>query len=47
MVTQIILGIITANLDGSLVQVDLVTAHQVVGYVTLGASLAGAASFLF
>ena len=47
MVTQIVLGIITANLDGSLVQVDLVTAHQVVGYVTLGASLAGAASFLF
>jgi hypothetical protein len=47
MVTQIVLGIVTASLDGRLVQVDLVTAHQVVGYVTLGASMAGAASFLF
>jgi hypothetical protein len=36
-----VLGLMTANAEGQLRQVDLVTAHQVVGYATLGAVGAG------
>lgn len=41
MLTQVVLGLVTANAEGQLRQVDLVTAHQVVGYATLGAVGAG------
>ncbi|MGZ3460522.1 MAG: hypothetical protein ACXU86_18700 [Archangium sp.] len=47
MLTQVVLGIVTANKEGQLSQVDLVTAHQIVGYATLGAVGAGALVIVF
>lgn len=47
MLTQVALGIATGNLEGKLSQVDLATAHQVVGYATLGALSAGALMIVF
>ncbi|WP_375769044.1 hypothetical protein NR798_46495 [Archangium gephyra] len=47
MLTQVVLGIVTGNHEGKLSQVDLVTAHQVVGYATLGAVGAGALMIVF
>jgi hypothetical protein len=47
MLTQVVLGIVTANSEGQLSQVDLVAAHQVIGYATLGAVGAGALMIVF
>lgn len=47
MVTQAILGIAATNNYGNLSEVDLATAHQVVGYATLGAVMAGIVSLTF
>lgn len=47
MLTQVVLGIVTGNQEGKLSQVDLATAHQVVGYATLGAVGAGALMIVF
>lgn len=47
MLTQVVLGIVTANAEGQLRQVNLVTAHQVIGYATLGAVGAGALMIVF
>jgi len=47
MLTQVVLGIVTGNQEGQLSQVDLATAHQVVGYATLGAVGAGALMIVF
>jgi hypothetical protein len=47
MLTQVVLGIVTGNNEGRLSQVDLATAHQVVGYATLGAVGAGALMIVF
>jgi hypothetical protein len=41
MLSQVVLGLVTANHEGQLSQVGLVTAHQVIGYATLGAVGAG------
>jgi hypothetical protein len=41
MLSQVVLGLVTVNKEGQLSQVDLVTAHQVIGYATLGAVGAG------
>ncbi|WP_257462474.1 hypothetical protein [Archangium lipolyticum] len=41
MLSQVVLGLVTAQHEGKLSQVDLVTAHQVIGYATLGAVGAG------
>jgi len=41
MVAQIVLGIWTANKEGSLAQRDFALAHQIVGFTTLGAAAAG------
>jgi hypothetical protein len=41
MLSQVALGLVTANQEGKLSQVGLVTAHQVIGYATLGAVGAG------
>src|SRR5882672_11240884 len=41
MVTQIVLGIVTASKEGSAAQRDFALAHQIVGYTTLAASLTG------
>jgi hypothetical protein len=41
MLSQVVLGVVTANQEGKLSQVGLVTAHQVIGYATLGAVGAG------
>ncbi|QRN97888.1 hypothetical protein JRI60_02045 [Archangium violaceum] len=41
MLTQVALGVVTAQHEGKLSQVGLVTAHQVIGYATLGAVGAG------
>ncbi len=47
MLAQLALGIVAANLDGSLAQPNLVTAHQIVGFTTLGALTVGAVAWLF
>jgi hypothetical protein len=47
MLTQVVLGLATASREGQLSQVDFVTAHQVVGYATLGAVGAGALMIVF
>ncbi|PTL79607.1 hypothetical protein [Vitiosangium sp. GDMCC 1.1324] len=47
MLTQIVLGLVTASQEGKLSQVDLATAHQVIGYATLGAVSAGALMIVF
>jgi hypothetical protein len=41
MVTQIVLGIVTASKEGQPAQRDFALAHQIVGYTTLAASLTG------
>lgn len=47
MLTQVVLGYEAANNHGNLTEVRLATAHQVVGYVTLGAVAAGMVSLAF
>jgi hypothetical protein len=47
MLTQLVLGVVTVRSDGQLHQVDLATAHQVIGYTTLGAMTAGAFTLFF
>lgn len=47
MLTQVVLGLVTASREGQLVQVDLARAHQAVGYATLGAVGAGALMIVF
>lgn len=47
MVTQVALGLFAATRDGQLDQVQLATAHQVIGYATLGAMSAGALALTF
>jgi hypothetical protein len=47
MLTQVVLGLVTGSQEGKLSQVDLATAHQVVGYATLGAVGAGALMIVF
>jgi len=47
MVAQLVLGLVTHGLDGQLSQVDLATAHQVIGYATLGAMTAGTVTLFF
>ena len=41
MVTQIVLGILTANKEGSASQRDYALAHQIVGFTTFGATAVG------
>ncbi len=41
MVTQIVLGIVTAGKEGQLVQRDYALAHLIVGYTTLAAAFTG------
>lgn len=47
MVAQVILGILSTNRYGRLSERDLATAHQVVGYTTLGAVSAGVLTLFF
>jgi hypothetical protein len=47
MLTELVLGLVTHNSDGQLHQVDLATAHQVIGYTTLGAMTAGTLTLFF
>lgn len=47
MLTQVVLGLVTGANEGKLSQVNLATAHQVVGYATLGAVGAGALMIVF
>jgi hypothetical protein len=49
MLTQVVLGLVTSSQqqEGKLSQVDFATAHQVVGYATLGAVGAGALMIVF
>ncbi|HYO53666.1 hypothetical protein [Archangium sp.] len=47
MLTQVVLGLVTASREGQLSQVDLAKAHQVIGYATLGAVGAGALMIVF
>ena len=47
MLAELVLGLVTHNLDGQLHQVDLATAHQVLGYTTLGAMTAGTVTLFF
>ncbi|HYO71792.1 MAG TPA: hypothetical protein VEU33_37515 [Archangium sp.] len=47
MLTQVVLGLVTGSQEGKLSQVNLATAHQVVGYATLGAVGAGALMIVF
>jgi hypothetical protein len=41
MVTQIVLGIVTASKEGQNAQRDFAMAHQIIGYTTLAATLTG------
>jgi hypothetical protein len=41
MVTQILLGIVTASKEGSVSQRDFALAHQIVGFTTFGATAVG------
>ncbi len=47
MVTQIVLGVVTASKEGQPVQRDFALAHQIVGYTTLAASFTGFAVLAF
>ncbi|WP_164019068.1 hypothetical protein [Pyxidicoccus trucidator] len=47
MVAQVLLGIMATNRYGRLSERDLATAHQVVGYTTLGAVSAGVLTLFF
>ncbi|MBJ6760866.1 hypothetical protein JGU66_08830 [Myxococcaceae bacterium JPH2] len=47
MLTQAVLGILAVHDYGKLSEVNLATAHQVVGYMTLGAVVAGVVSLTF
>jgi hypothetical protein len=47
MVAQVILGILATNRYGRLSERDLATAHQVVGYTTMGAVSAGVLTLFF
>lgn len=47
MIAQIILGIMATDRFGRLSETDLATAHQVVGYTTLGAVTAGIFTLFF
>jgi hypothetical protein len=41
MVTEVVLGIVTASREGKLSQRDLAMAHQIIGYTTLAATTTG------
>ena len=47
MVTQIVLGIMSASAEGKVSQRNLATLHQVVGYTTLGATALGVTVLTF
>ncbi len=47
MVTQIVLGIVTASKGGSISQRDFALAHQIVGYTTFGATAVGFGVLMF
>jgi hypothetical protein len=47
MLSQVVLGRLTESREGKLSQVDLVRAHQAIGYATLGAVAAGALMIVF
>ncbi|MFP2910130.1 hypothetical protein ACLESD_34855, partial [Pyxidicoccus sp. 3LFB2] len=47
MVAQVVLGMLATNRYGRLSERDLATAHQVVGYTTLGAVSAGVLTLFF
>jgi len=47
MVTQIVLGVVTASKEGQASQRDFALAHQIVGYTTLAAAYTGFAVLLF
>ncbi len=47
MVTQIVLGVVSRGQTGSVSERNLATAHQIVGYGTLGAMTVGTVVFLF
>jgi hypothetical protein len=47
MVTQIILGIVTASKGGEVSQRDYALAHQIVGYTTFAATAVGFAVLTF
>ncbi len=47
MLTQIILGIVTASAEGTHAQRNYALAHQIVGYTTVAASFAGFGMFTF
>ncbi|HUJ26855.1 MAG TPA: hypothetical protein VLW85_12605 [Myxococcales bacterium] len=47
MLTQIVLGIVTASAEGSLAQRNYALAHQIVGYTTVAASFVGFGFFVF
>jgi hypothetical protein len=47
MLTEVILGFLARGAQGELGERDLVTIHQVVGYVTAGAVTAGALTYVF
>ncbi len=41
MVSQVVLGFVTASKEGSIAQRDYALAHQIIGYTTLAAATAG------
>jgi hypothetical protein len=47
MVTQIVLGIVTANKEGAVAQRDYALAHQIVGFGTFAAAAAGFGVWIF
>ena len=47
MVTQIVLGVVTASKEGQPVQRDFALAHQIIGYTTLAATAAGVTVLAF
>jgi hypothetical protein len=47
MLTQIVLGIVTASKEGSASQRDFALAHQIIGYATFGATVAGVTVLAF
>ncbi|HSP81920.1 MAG TPA: hypothetical protein VLQ93_25590, partial [Myxococcaceae bacterium] len=47
MLSQVVLGKMTADREGRLSQVGFIRAHQAVGYVTLGALSAGVVTLFF
>ena len=47
MVTQIVLGVVTASKGGSISQRDFALAHQIVGFTTFGATAVGFGALTF